>query len=103
MYWQYIIIIAVLLLISIIVIKINKKDFSIKINKLIKYLGGKDNILEVETNLSRLKVTLKDTTLVDKDSIQKLGAKGIVEIDNQLKIIFGPNSKQLKKYIKDLK
>ena len=78
MYWQYIIIIAVLLLISIIVIKINKKDFSIKINKLITYLGGKDNILEVETNLSRLKVTVKDTTLVDKDSIQKLGAKGIV-------------------------
>lgn len=103
MYWQYIIIIGVLLLISIIVIKINKKDFSIKINKLITYLGGKDNILEVETNLSRLKVTVKDTTLVDKDSIQKLGAKGIVEIDNQLKIIFGPNSKQLKKYIKDLK
>ena len=38
-----------------------------------------------------------------KDAIEKLGAKGIVEIDNELKIIMGPNSKQLKKYIKDLK
>ena len=103
MYFQYIIIIAVLVLISIIVIKINKKDFSIKINKLIQFLGGKDNILKVETNMSRLKVTVKDTSIVNKDAIQKLGAKGIVEIDNQLKIIFGPNSKQLKKYIKDLK
>lgn len=103
MYYQYIIIIAVLILISIIVIKINKKDFSIKINKLIQYLGGKDNITNVETNMSRLKVTVKDTSIVNKDAIQKLGAKGIVEIDNQLKIILGPNSKQLKKYIKDLK
>lgn len=103
MYWQYIIIFAVLILISIIVIKINKKDFRVEINKLITYLGGKDNIIDVETNLSRLKVTVKDTSIVNKDGIQKLGAKGIVEIENQLKIIFGPNSKQLKKYIKDLK
>jgi len=103
MNYQYIIIIAVLLLISIIVIKINKKDFSEKINKLIQYLGGKDNILDVEQNMSRLKVTVKDTSIVNKDAIQRLGAKGIVEIDNQLKIILGPESKTLKKYIKDLK
>ena len=38
-----------------------------------------------------------------KDGIQKMGAQGIVEIDNQLKIILGPNSKQLKKYMADLK
>ena len=30
-------------------------------------------------------------------------SKGVVEIDNQLKIILGPNSKQLKKYIDDIK
>ena len=102
-YLQYVIIIVVLLLISIIVIKINKKDFRININKLIQYLGGKDNILNVEHNMSRLKVTVKDTSIVNKDAIQKLGAKGIVEIDNQLKIILGPESKQLKKYINDLK
>ena len=53
--------------------------------------------------MSRFKVTLKDVTLVDKDAIQKLGAKGIVEIDNQLKIIFGPNAKALKKYIREMK
>lgn len=81
----------------------NKKDFTIKINKLIEYLGGKDNILDVQSNLSRLKVTVRDVNIVNKDGIQKLGAKGIVEIDNQLKIIYGPNAKQLKKYIKDLK
>jgi phosphotransferase system IIB component len=53
--------------------------------------------------MSRFKVTLKDVTLVDKEAIQKLGAKGIVEIDNQLKIILGSDSKQLKKYIDELK
>lgn len=103
MYYQYIIIVAVLIIISFIVIKMNKKDFATEINKLIQYLGGKDNIIDTQINLSRLKVTLKDMSLVNKEGIQKLGAKGIVEIDNQLKIILGPNSKQLKKYMADLK
>ena len=103
MYYQYLIIIAILILISFIVIKMNRKDFSVEINKLIQYLGGKDNIIDSQINLSRLKVTLKDMNKVNKEGIQKLGAKGIVEIDNQLKIILGPNSKQLKKYMADLK
>ena len=103
MYWQYLIIIAVLLLISLVIIKMRRKDFHVEINKLIQYLGGKENILDAQINLSRLKVTLKDTSVVNKEGIQKLGAKGIVEIDNQLKIILGPISKQLKKYMADLK
>ena len=99
---QYLIIIAVLLIISLVVIKVNKKDFSSEVNKLIKYLGGKDNIINAECNMSRFKVILKDVSLDDKAGIQKLGAKGIVEIDNQLKIIFGKDAKQLKDCIKDL-
>lgn len=99
---QYIIIIIVLIIISLIVIKLNHKDFSSEVNKLIKYLGGKDNIINAECNMSRFKVILKDITIVDKPGIQKLGAKGIVEIDNQLKIIFGKDAKQLKECIKDM-
>ena len=53
--------------------------------------------------MSRFKVTLNDISKVNKEGIQKMGAKGIVEIDNQLKIIFGPNAKTLKGYIEDLK
>mgnify|MGYP004449017749 FL=1 len=100
---QYLIIILVLLFILLVVLKATKKDFHIEANKLIDYLGGKDNIINIEINMSRFKVTLKDVSIVNKDAIQKLGAKGIVEIDNQLKIILGPNAKQLKKYIDDLK
>ena len=101
--YQYLIILAVLLFIVIIVLKANKKDFHIEANKLVDYLGGKDNIISMEVNMSRFKVTVKDVTKANKDAIQKLGAKGIVEIDNQLKIILGPNAKQLLKYIDDLK
>ena len=101
-WYTYLIILAILLIISLIVMKLNKKDFSSEVNKLIKYLGGKDNIINAECNMSRFKVILKDITLVDKPAIQKLGAKGIVELDNQLKIVFGKDAKQLKNCIKDI-
>lgn len=100
---EYGIIILVLIIVSLIVVKLNHKNFNLEINKLVQYLGGKDNILDTETNMSRFKVTLKDVSVVDKEGIQKLGAKGIVEIDNQLKIIFNNDAKALKKYIKEIK
>lgn len=99
---QYIIIGVILIIIYLIVLKLSKKDFRIEANKLINYLGGKDNIVSAECNMSRFKVILKDITLVNKDAIEKLGAKGIVEIDNQLKIIFGRDAHQLKRYIDDI-
>lgn len=100
---EYIIIIAILIIIALAITKSKKKDFKINANKLVMSLGGKDNILHYESNQSRFVVTLKDITKVNKEAIQKLGAQGIVEIDNQLKIILGEDAKNLKKYIDELK
>lgn len=98
----YGIIAFILLVIVLVILKLNKKDFNIEANKLITFLGGKDNIVNAECNMSRFKVILKDVTKVDKEGIQKLGAKGIVEIDNQVKIIFGKEARILKKYISQI-
>ncbi|MDD4831944.1 MAG: PTS transporter subunit EIIB [Bacilli bacterium] len=102
-YIQYTIIVVILVFIAIIAIKSSKKDFKVEANKLVELLGGKDNIIKMEVKHSRFKVTLKNVTLANKESIQKLGAKGIVEIDNQLKIIFDSDAAKLKKHIEDLK
>ena len=83
--------------------KSKQKDFKLEANKLIEYLGGKDNIVNYETNKSRFIVELKDTKKVNKEGIQKIGAQGIVEIDNQLKIILGEQAQKIKKFIDDLK
>ncbi|MBQ8472681.1 MAG: PTS transporter subunit EIIB [Bacilli bacterium] len=100
---KYIIIAIIFIIILLAVLKSTKKDARLEINKLIEYLGGKDNIVTSDYSLSRFIVTLRDVEKANKEAIQKLGAKGIVEIDNQLKIILGNNSKQLKKYIDDMK
>ena len=101
-FWHYLVIILVLVIISLVIIKLKQKNFSSEVHKLIQYLGGKDNIVNAEVNMSRFKVILKDVSIVNKDGITSLGAQGIVEIDNTLKIIFGKDAKQLKKYIDDM-
>lgn len=99
---KYIIILVVLIIIALVVIKASKPDFKYEANKLVEYLGGIKNIINMEVSVSRFKVTVKDTSKVNKEGIQKLGARGIVEIDNTLKIIFQDNAKKLKKCIESL-
>ena len=100
---EYIILAVIFIILLLAVLKINKKDVKLEFNKLTSYLGGKDNIVDTEVNLSRFIVTVKDIDKVDKDAIVELGAKGIVEIVNQLKIILGTNSIKLNNYIDDIK
>ena len=99
---EYLIIAVVLIIVLLAILKATKKEAKLDFNKLVELLGGRENIIDTEINLSRFKVTLKDVTKANKEGIQKLGAKGIVEIDNQLKIIFGKDAKQLKRYIDEL-
>ena len=94
-WYQYMIVIIILLIVAFAIMKSNKKDLKLELNKLVDLLGGKDNIVETEVEMSRFKVTLKDITKANKEGIIKLGAQGVVEIDDQLKIIFGNNAKQL--------
>ncbi len=100
--FQYVIIIALLLVIAFAIVRSKRKDFKIETNRLVECLGGKKNIKDYEVNKSRFIVNLHDVSKVNKDAIQKLGAQGIVEIDNQLKIILGEEAKNLKKYIDEL-
>ena len=100
---EYLIIIFVCLVVAIAIARSKKKDFKLEANKLIMLLGGKDNVINYEVNKSRFIVELKDVTKANKEGIQKMGAQGIVEIDNQLKIILGSDAKQIKKYINELR
>ena len=72
----------------------NDGNISVKLND--------NEFLCTPTGVSKGFMTPEFICKVDKEGIQKLGAKGIVEIDNQLKIILGKDCKQLKNYIKDI-
>lgn len=102
-YLQYLVIIIIMVVIAFAIIKSKNKNFKIEANKLVVYLGGRDNIIQYAYNKSRLTVRLKDVSLANKEGIQKLGAQGIVEVDDQLKIILGEDARLLIRYIDELR
>jgi len=65
-------------------------------------LGGKENIGNLDACITRLRVSVKKIDSVDKDKLKKLGAAGIMTIGDNLQIIFGTKSDQLKGQIKEI-
>ena len=58
--------------------------------KLLDLLGGKDNVLANAACMTRLRVTVKDTSNVDTEGIKALnGVMGLVE-DGTMQIVLGP-------------
>jgi PTS system N-acetylglucosamine-specific IIC component len=57
----------------------------------LKALGGHDNLTTIDACITRLRLTLKDRSVVDEAVLKRLGAKGVVKLgDNNLQVILGP-------------
>jgi len=63
---------------------------------LVAAFGGKQNIENLDACITRLRVTVKDISLVNKDQLKKLGAAGVVVSGNGVQAIFGTKSDNLK-------
>ncbi|GBF12520.1 glucose-specific PTS transporter subunit IIBC [Tepidibacillus sp. HK-1] len=66
----------------------------------LKGLGGKENIANLDACITRLRVSVHDISKVNKDLLKQLGAAGVLEVGNNIQAIFGPKSDQLKEQIK---
>lgn len=63
-----------------------------KANSIIVALGNEANIEHVTACATRLRVALKDSSLVDKDLLKQLGATAILDVENGVQAIFGGTS-----------
>lgn len=71
-------------------IKITSKS-SIKeeARQIVVFLGGIENIEDVDACITRLRVGVKDTKKVDKAALKKLGATDVLEVSGGVQAIFG--------------
>jgi glucose-specific phosphotransferase system IIBC component len=65
-------------------------------------MGGKENIAHLDACITRLRVSVNDSSQVNKDRLKKLGASGVLEVGNNIQAIFGPRSDQIKTQMKDI-
>ncbi len=81
--------------------KVNVKGRELAI-AVLKALGGKENITNLDACITRLRVSIKDVKNVNKAELKKLGAAGVLEVGNSVQAIFGPRAEQIKTEIKEV-
>lgn len=62
--------------------------------------GGRDNILIINHELSRITVTVNDVDLVNPDALKQLGATGVLITGNNIKASFGDAAEEIYNTIK---
>ena len=56
-------------------------------------IGGAANVTNVDACISRLRLTLKDTSKVDEAAAKRAGASGVIRLNSQnVQIIIGPKA-----------
>src|SRR6478752_3605741 len=74
---------------------------NIKAEKLIAAFGGRENLVNVDACITRLRMEVADKNQVDKGRLKALGAAGVIEVGNNVQAIFGTQAELLKNDIKD--
>ena len=64
-------------------------------------LGGKENIKNVDCCATRLRVTVKDPSLVTDALLKKSGAAGVIKRGNGVQVVYGPQVSVIKSELDD--
>ncbi len=68
---------------------------------ILKGLGGKDNLSDVDCCATRLRITVKNPSLVEDDLLKQSGASGVIHKGNGVQIIYGPQVAVVKSNFED--
>ena len=69
---------------------------------IIDALGGKENIEDVDACITRLRVSVKDVSKVNKDVLKKIGATDVLEVSGGIQAIYGAKAILYKNNIVDI-
>jgi N-acetylglucosamine PTS system EIIB component len=73
-----------------------------KAERIIAGLGGRDNIVEIEPCITRLRTEVTDATLVDETVLKAAGAHSVLRAGNIVQVIVGPEADTIASDIEDL-
>ena len=86
-----------------------KKDYQEKtseekfLHEIVKALGGIDNIKNIDACITRLRVTVKDETIVlDDEKWKEINAKGVIRSGKGIQIIYGTQAEIYKNKIRSM-
>jgi PTS system N-acetylglucosamine-specific IIC component len=72
-----------------------------KAEQLIAAFGGRENLVNVDACITRLRMDVADTSKVDAERLKALGAMGVIEVGSSVQAVFGTQAEALKNDILD--
>ena len=72
-----------------------------KAEQLIAAFGGRENLVNVDACITRLRMEVADKGKVDQARLKALGAAGVIEVGNNVQAVFGTQAEALKNEIND--
>jgi len=73
-----------------------------KAEQVIAAFGGRENLVNVDACITRLRVEVSDKAKVDQTRLKNLGAAGVVEVGNSVQAVFGTAAETLKDEINEI-
>jgi PTS system N-acetylglucosamine-specific IIC component len=73
-----------------------------KAEQLIAAFGGRENQVNDDACITRLRMEVADRSKVDQARLKALGAAGVIEIGNSVQAVFGTQAEALKNDILDV-
>jgi PTS system N-acetylglucosamine-specific IIC component len=67
-----------------------------KAEQVIAAFGGRENLVNVDACITRLRMEVADKSKVDQDRLKSLGAAGVIEVGNSVQAVFGTDAEALK-------
>lgn len=82
--------------------KKSNSGFDRVIALILKGLGGKENIFDVDCCATRLRITVINPDLVTDNLLKESGASGVIHKGNGVQVVFGPQVSVVKSNLEDL-
>lgn len=73
-----------------------------KAEKILAALGGKENIVSLDSCITRLRLSVKDVKLIDEKKLRALGAVGIMKMGSSVQVVLGTTAELIEQEIKKL-
>ena len=80
---------------------IDKRASDVVSAMILKGLGGKENLSDVDCCATRLRVTVNDASKVMDDMLKASGASGVIHKGNGIQVIYGPKVSVIKSDLED--
>ena len=74
-----------------------------KAEQVIAAFGGRENLVNVDACITRLRMEVADKNKVDSARLKSLGAAGVIEVGNSVQAVFGTDAEALKNAINDIR